>query len=82
MHRNMVGLKYFGITISAFAMAAGVWLTFDSIRTGSNPVEPAAVAIASLAFLIVWVAVATRKNLKTSDERYARSLLEAVLQLE
>ena len=82
MHRNMLGLKWTGITTSLLATAAAGWLTYDSVRDASIPIEPVATIITACAILTVWITVATHRNLKTSDERYARSLLEAALQLE
>lgn len=82
MHRNMLGFKWPGIISSLLAIAAGGWFTFDAIKNETNPAEPIATLATALAILIVWLGVATQRNLKTSDERYARSLLEAAIQLE
>lgn len=82
MHRNMLGLKWPGIISSLLTITAGGWFTFDAIQNGTNLVEPITTLAVALAMLTVWLGVATQRNLKTSDERYARSLLEAAIQLE
>ena len=82
MHRNMLGLKWPGIISSLMAIVTGSWFTFHAIQNEISPVEPMTTLVASLAIFIVWLGVATQRHLKTSDERYARSLLEATIQLE
>ncbi len=81
-HRNLLGIKYIGVSVSGAVVGVSTWTIIAQPFQMTGPVGPIVTIVVSGVMLLVWVTMATPGSLTRSDERYARSLLEAALELD
>ena len=81
--RNLLGLKPLGIVIASLALVATVWTVSRGWRT-DGVFPPVAVVATLLNFCCVlgWLIGVRASTVRITADRYARSLLEAALDLE
>ena len=82
MHRNLLGLKPFGISVALFSIAACVAYGAYNCDSVSLIIMALSAGIANLGLLIMWLFGVTEKAVKLAAEEYARFLLEAALGME
>ena len=80
--RNLLGLKPFGLTIAAGALAVCIWRTYVSWDSASPPTVAIIGSILNFGLLLTWVVWNRVGAVRTAADRYARFLLEAALALE
>ncbi len=79
----MLGLKTFGIIFSTICILGLGWSTYSLWITNDKP--PAITIVAGLitiGLLLAWLLWVTEGTVKLTANRYARFILEAVLELE
>jgi len=80
--RNLLGLKPFGLPITAVALSLCLWRIWASWDVQEPPTVAIVAALLGLGILLVWIFWVNEKAVRIAADRYARSLLEAALELE
>lgn len=81
--RNLLGLKILGMPISVVGLAGSAWFAYTAwISTNDLPSVSLIAALTSAGLLLAWLVWVTERTVKLSADRYARFLLEAVLEQE
>ena len=81
-HRNLLGIKYIGVLVAGAVVAVSAWTTIAEPFQNTGTFGPISAILIAGVMMVVWATMATPRSLIRSDERYARSLLEAALQLD
>lgn len=87
-HRNLYGLKPFGIATTILSLAACIAITvvvqaalIESVKWPSGAVLSASIAIlANVALLVIWVFKVTEQTVKQAADEYAHFLLETAVE--
>ena len=81
--RNLLGLKMLGLATTSLAIAGTAWILFHAWRE-SQSVPPVAlvVTLLNIGVALGWLVGVRAATVRITAERYAKALLEAILNLE
>lgn len=77
--RNLLGLKYLGITFALACLAGALWSTYTSWSPDNPPAVAIVAGLITTGLLVIWITWVTGRTVKIAANRYARFLLEAAM---
>jgi len=80
--RNLLGLKTFGIVLTAVSLAGAAWSMYSSWSPDQPPAVAIVAGLITAGLLLAWVTWVTESTVKLAANRYARFILEAALDQE
>ncbi len=80
-HRNLLGLKFFGVFLTVVGVAGSTWFTCRAWTTTNElPTFSLVAGLIDAGLLIVWLVWVIEPKVKLSADRYARFIFEAALE--
>lgn len=80
--RNLLGLKNIGLLLTVVSLMVCLVSVFVSWDPAKPPFLDVIAGLLNIGLLLIWCFWVTEKTIKLTAERYARFLLEAILNLE
>lgn len=80
--RNLLGLKPLGLLITAVSLFVSLGRIVANWDVQEPPTIAIVAALLTFGFLLIWISWVNEKTVRIAADRYARSLLEATLDLE